>query len=149
MQELGVVSKVTEPTEWCVGMVVVPKPNGQVRICVDLTRLNQSVLGRDTLPEQDSGRSLCVLQVRPTQQLQEAGVTLNNNKCPFSQSSVTFLGHLLGGEGIRPDPEKVATLRNFHTQQSMGDVRFPTSSAKTGHGCGEMLRDEPSSRSKV
>lgn len=28
--------RVKEPTEWCSGMVVVPKPNGNVRICVDL-----------------------------------------------------------------------------------------------------------------
>ena len=44
MEDLGVIAKVQEPTEWCAGMVVVPKSNGQVRICVDLTRLNQSVL---------------------------------------------------------------------------------------------------------
>lgn len=43
MEDLGVISKVEEPTEWCAGMVVVPKQNGHVRICVDLTKLNESV----------------------------------------------------------------------------------------------------------
>ena len=43
MQELGVISPVTEPTDWCAGMVVVPKSDGRVRICVDLTRLNKNV----------------------------------------------------------------------------------------------------------
>ena len=37
------ISKIDEPTEWCSPMVVVPKPNGTVRICVDLTKLNESV----------------------------------------------------------------------------------------------------------
>ena len=43
MEDLNVISKVEQTTEWCAGMVVVPKPNGQVRICVDLTKLNESV----------------------------------------------------------------------------------------------------------
>lgn len=43
MEKLGVIAKVTEPTEWCAGMVVVPKGNGEIRICVDLTRLNECV----------------------------------------------------------------------------------------------------------
>ena len=43
MQALGVISHVEEPTDWCAGMVVVPKQSGEVRICVDLTRLNESV----------------------------------------------------------------------------------------------------------
>ena len=38
------ISKVSEPTPWCAGMVVVPKKSGSVRICVDLKPLNQSVL---------------------------------------------------------------------------------------------------------
>ena len=38
MQQLGVIEKVEQPTSWCSGMVVVPKANGKVRICVDLTR---------------------------------------------------------------------------------------------------------------
>jgi hypothetical protein len=43
MVDLGVVSKINTPTEWCAGMVVVPKQNGAVRICIDLTKLNKSV----------------------------------------------------------------------------------------------------------
>ena len=43
MLQQGVISQVTTPTDWCSGMVCVEKPNGSVRICVDLTALNQSV----------------------------------------------------------------------------------------------------------
>ena len=44
MEKLGVVTRVEQPTKWCAGMVVVPKGNGEVHICVDLTHLNRSVL---------------------------------------------------------------------------------------------------------
>ena len=55
MQELGaVISKVTELTRWCSRMVVVPKQNGQVRIYVDLPRLNQGMCReKHTLPGVD------------------------------------------------------------------------------------------------
>ena len=43
MEKLNVIEKVEKPTEWCSGMVVAPKSNGKVRICVDLTQLNKSV----------------------------------------------------------------------------------------------------------
>ena len=49
MEKEGVISKVTEPTTWCAGMVVVPKKSGNVRICVDLKPLNKSVL-REVYP---------------------------------------------------------------------------------------------------
>ena len=41
--QLDVIEPVDEPTEWCSPIVVVPKADGRVRICVDLTRLNQAV----------------------------------------------------------------------------------------------------------
>ena len=54
MERLGVISRVEQPTHWCAGLVVVPKPNGKVRICVDLTKLNESVLReRHPLPAVD------------------------------------------------------------------------------------------------
>ena len=43
MLDCGVIHKVTEATDWCAAMVPVRKKNGQVRICVDLKRLNQEV----------------------------------------------------------------------------------------------------------
>ena len=44
MEQMGIISKVDESTEWCAGMVVVPKANGKARMCVDLTKLNESAL---------------------------------------------------------------------------------------------------------
>jgi hypothetical protein len=44
MENMGVISRVDKPTNWCSGMVVVAKSDGGVRICVDLTKLNESVL---------------------------------------------------------------------------------------------------------
>ena len=38
------ISKVTGPTAWCTGMVVIPKQTGDIRICMDLKPLNESVL---------------------------------------------------------------------------------------------------------
>ena len=49
MESLGMISKVTEPTPWCTGMVVVPKRSGDIRICVDLKALDESVK-RETHP---------------------------------------------------------------------------------------------------
>ena len=34
MERMGVISSVEEPMEWCAGMVVIPKAQGKVRICV-------------------------------------------------------------------------------------------------------------------
>ena len=44
MESMGIISRVDEPTSWCAGMVVVPKKSGEVRICMDLKLLNESVL---------------------------------------------------------------------------------------------------------
>ena len=43
MEEESVIVKQTEPTEWCSPIVPVLKPNGQVRLCVDLKKLNMAI----------------------------------------------------------------------------------------------------------
>ena len=43
MRKLGVIRPVQEPTDWCAPIVIVAKPNGKVRLCGDLTKLNLSV----------------------------------------------------------------------------------------------------------
>ena len=43
MLEAGVISRGDQPTDWCAPMIVTPKSNGKVRVCVDLSRLNEYV----------------------------------------------------------------------------------------------------------
>ena len=177
-------------------MVVVPKSNGQVRICVDLTKLNESVYrechplpaveqtlaqiaGAWVLSKLDANSgfwqiplskesALLTIFITPfgcycfnrlpfsitsapehfhrwmsailrdlegvvcliddilvyskTQQehddrlhavlkrLEEAGLTLNKEKCEFSQRQVKFLGQILSEDGIQSDLNKVAAI---------------------------------------
>ncbi|KMQ90706.1 hypothetical protein RF55_9507 [Lasius niger] len=44
IEGLGVIEPIEEPTEWCSGLVLSPKPNGIIRMCVDYIRLNKYVL---------------------------------------------------------------------------------------------------------
>ena len=43
ISEKGIIAQVTEATEWCAPLVVIQKPKGGLRLCVDLTRLNKHV----------------------------------------------------------------------------------------------------------
>lgn len=43
LEEDDIIRPVTTPTDWCAPIVVVPKQKDKVRLCVDLTKLNESV----------------------------------------------------------------------------------------------------------
>ena len=54
LEASGIIRKITDPTDWCSPLVVVPKKNSDVRLCVDYTRLNQAVKReRHILPSVD------------------------------------------------------------------------------------------------
>ena len=62
LQNLGVIRPVTSPTEWCAPIVVVPKANSEaVRLCVDLTKLNESVM-RENYPLPSTDQLLAQLK---------------------------------------------------------------------------------------
>ncbi|MCY3930012.1 MAG: RNase H-like domain-containing protein, partial [Acidobacteria bacterium] len=209
MEQLGVIEKVEEPTDWCAGLVVVPKQNGKVRICVDLTKLNENVcrerhplpaieqilaqlsgaavfsildansgfwqiplsdesarlttfispygrfcfrrlpFGITSAPEHFQRRMSCILSglngvvclmddilvhgetqaqhddrlVKVLHRLQESGLTLNSEKCKFSQTRVRFLGHVIEAKGIHPDPDKIKAITQVKTPQTIKDIR--------------------------
>ena len=209
MEKDNVIQKVEEPTDWVAGMVVVPKQNGKVRICVDLTQLNKCVKReRDIMPSVDHvlaqlenavvfskldansgywqilltqecaplttfitpfGRYFFkrlpfgitsapeVFQKRISQilenlkgviclmddilvfgtnqqehdcrleavlgRLQEAGVTLNKEKCLFSKRRIKFLGHVIDSHGISSDPDKVSAILNLKEPRNRTDIR--------------------------
>ena len=43
MRKQGIIEPVMSPTDWCHPMVLVPKPGGGLRLCVDFTKLNKFV----------------------------------------------------------------------------------------------------------
>jgi len=199
LEQQGVISKVDQPTDWCAPIVAVPKSNGDVRVCVDLTKLNDQVKRErlmlpsvdDVLSQLSGAKVFSKLdansgfyQIEPTpqsallttfitpfgrfcynrlpfgitsapeyfekrmqsvlagvegtvnmiddtlvfgrnqtehderleevlQKLEEAGITLNAEKCEYSKASLTFLGHVVDESGIRPDPEKIKAIRDM------------------------------------
>eukprot|EP00117_Sycon_ciliatum_P016581 scpid41840/ scgid0554/ Retrovirus-related Pol polyprotein from transposon opus; Protease; Reverse transcriptase; Endonuclease len=209
MEDAGVIRPVSEPTDWCAGMVVVPKPNGSVRICGDFTRLNKAVkrerhilpttdhllarlgdakvfskldansgfhqiplapesqllttfitpigrfcytrlpFGISSAPEyfqkqmsdllSDLPGNICMMDdvltfgstleeevdnLRPAlARLQSAGVTLNSEKCQFHATSIKFLGHVIDGCGIRPDPDKIHAIQELSPCSDVHSVR--------------------------
>ena len=50
-------------------------------------------------------------------------MTLNIEKCQFSQNQVTFLGQVINSNGIRPDPSKVTAIQKVQAPTNVGDVR--------------------------
>ena len=61
MLRQGVISPIDDPTEWCSGIVTVPKPNGSYRLCVDISVLNENVL-REIHPMATVDESLAKLK---------------------------------------------------------------------------------------
>ena len=60
MQRDGIIEPVNQATEWCSGLTIVPKPDGRIRMCVDLSRLNQAVR-RELYPLPKVGELLATL----------------------------------------------------------------------------------------
>ena len=52
-----------------------------------------------------------------------ANLELNLKKCSFFKKQVEFLGHLIGSDGISPDPRKVSPVQNFPRPASVHDMR--------------------------
>ncbi|GAU27744.1 hypothetical protein TSUD_215550 [Trifolium subterraneum] len=55
--------------------------------------------------------------------LQEQGLVANKNKCHFGQQTVEYLGHLISGQGVSVDPNKVLSVTNWPTPRNVKGVR--------------------------
>ncbi|KZR99395.1 Uncharacterized protein APZ42_004748 [Daphnia magna] len=54
---------------------------------------------------------------------QNAKITLNVEKCSFCVPHGKFLGHLVDGEGLRPDPQKITAIDNFPTPVDVSSLK--------------------------
>ncbi|XP_037529171.1 uncharacterized protein LOC119406504 [Rhipicephalus sanguineus] len=55
--------------------------------------------------------------------LAKAGITLNEDKCRFGVSEVSFLGVVVSAKGIRPDPSKVEAVKAMEAPTDVAGVR--------------------------
>ncbi len=57
------------------------------------------------------------------QRLREHGLKLKPSKCHILQEKVHYLGHVVSGEGISTDPEKIAKVKDWKTPSSSKEVQ--------------------------
>ncbi len=55
--------------------------------------------------------------------IEEAGATLNKDKCEFCKDSIKFLGHIIDQNGIQSDPDKTSAVIQMPIPQSLTDLR--------------------------
>lgn len=96
MESLNIIRKVTEPTQWVSSLVVVGKPNGKLRVCLDPKDLNRAILRphypmktlENVLPQLSKARFFTKLDARSgywTIKLSEASSYLTTFNTPFGR----------------------------------------------------------------
>ena len=57
------------------------------------------------------------------QSLREAGLRLKPKKCRLFSRSTKFLGYVVSGDGVSPDPEKMEAVQTWPVPQNVTDLR--------------------------
>ncbi|KAL5471146.1 hypothetical protein EMCRGX_G029229 [Ephydatia muelleri] len=55
--------------------------------------------------------------------IEEAGMTLNPDKCAFSRHQIKFLGHIVDQRGNQADPEKTSAILKLPTPKNIAELR--------------------------
>lgn len=57
------------------------------------------------------------------QRLRQNSLKLNPDKCEFLRREVTYLGHIISKDGIRPNPEKVEVIQKFPVPKNPTQIK--------------------------
>lgn len=57
------------------------------------------------------------------ERLLNAGLRINPEKCKFCRTELVYLGHVVNGEGISTDPEKVKAIQEFPRPHNLKSLR--------------------------
>ena len=57
------------------------------------------------------------------ERLKQAGLKLHGTKCSLLQRRVSFLGHVLSGDGIEVQAEKVKAVRDWPVPKNISELR--------------------------
>ena len=73
--------------------------------------------------DEDARKNLLLHVDLLTKRCRERNIILNKDKAVTEQKEVVFMGHVITSEGIRPDDNKIAAIRDMPTPQNIHDVR--------------------------
>lgn len=79
--------------------------------------LDDLIIFSDSLEEHEE-RVMKVLK-----RIADFGLKLSPSKCKFFQTSVRYLGHVISAQGIQPDPDKVAAVKEWPQPQTAKELR--------------------------
>ncbi len=51
------------------------------------------------------------------------GLRLNDSKCVYRKSEVCYFGHIISGEGIKPNPDKVRAIAELEPPKNVSELR--------------------------
>jgi hypothetical protein len=55
--------------------------------------------------------------------LEDAGFVLSEEKCEWAQPELPYLGHIISGEGVRVNPEKVSAINDWKRPENITELR--------------------------
>ena len=70
----------------------------------------------------NKGRTRCSIR-EVVSCIRESGLKLNKEKCILGARSLTFLGHILSSEGVRPDLAKIDAIVNMPLPKSVTELQ--------------------------
>ena len=57
------------------------------------------------------------------QRARETGLCFNLDKCKFRCTRIPFFGHIIGAEGLQPDPRKIDSILSMDPSSSLADLQ--------------------------
>ncbi|KAL0298737.1 UNVERIFIED_CONTAM: Retrovirus-related Pol polyprotein from transposon [Sesamum radiatum] len=134
----GFVRPSTSP--WGAPVLFVKKKDGSMRLCVDYRQLNRvTVKNKYLLPRIDDlldqlkgATTFSKIELREEHEqylrivlqiLKEKELYAKLSKCEFWVNQVVFLGHVISGDGVMPDPSKVKAIIEWRVPKNATEVR--------------------------
>jgi len=93
------------------------------RVLAGIPRQECVVYLDDILVHGDSFQAALEALRRVLERVAAAGLKLHPQKCSFMQREVTFLGHKLGGGGVGTMDDKVQTVKDWPTPNTVQDLK--------------------------
>ena len=57
------------------------------------------------------------------ERLREVDLKLQSDKCEFLKSEVIYLRHIISKNGVKPDPKKLESMRQFSTPKTSKNIK--------------------------